>query len=551
MRRLAISAVVATVFSLPLGAQSLPPDLDSVPDGALGFVHVRVAEIWKGDAFKDMRAIIEKAGPAYFKLLDEHFVPAPSTIDRLTLILTIDPKNSEPTALFVLTTKSPFDREKLLKKSLTKAVERRAGDATYYFDEELKIAVQAPTDTMVVFGPDKAMKAYLSGKKTNRKVFGPALREAAGGKEFAGAVNLAALPNDGALNEFPPQIQPLLKGCLIQISADLGSKSGVDIQFQYADAGAADRAEKAAKDAFDFVRHQTADLRKNAEEGLFNKKSESRSPLLDIPQATGSLAMLGMINRAESMLAQIPIKRAGNSLTARIDIPEQDLKTVMATSGIGVGLLLPAVQKVREAAARTKDANNLKQIAIAMLNYESAVGRMPPAAICDKNGKPLLSWRVAILPYIEQQNLYQQFHLDEPWDSEHNIKLARIMPSVYFRPIDPISAEIPTTCYLALVGNGAGFELNRGLSLLDFTDGTSNTLLVVESEKAVPWTKPEDIEYDPKKMPPIAFSWSGRTQVLFADGSVRALSKRVPEKTWHLLIQRADGQPIPPGDLDK
>src|SRR5882672_4340583 len=68
-------------------------------------------------------------------------------------------------------------------------------------------------------------------------------------------------------------------------------------------------------------------------------------------------------------------------------------------------------------------SNDLKQLALAMHNYHSAYGQLPPAAVRDKNGKLLLSWRVLILPYIEQDNLFKEFKLEEPWDSDHNKKL--------------------------------------------------------------------------------------------------------------------------------
>src|SRR5262249_21734482 len=82
--------------------------------------------------------------------------------------------------------------------------------------------------------------------------------------------------------------------------------------------------------------------------------------------------------------------------------------------------LITAVAQVRVATRRMQSTNNLKQIALAMHSYHDTMGRFPPAIVRDKEGKPLYSWRVLLLPYLEQQNLYNQFKLDEPWDSEHN-----------------------------------------------------------------------------------------------------------------------------------
>src|SRR5712691_6018975 len=133
-----------------------------------------------------------------------------------------------------------------------------------------------------------------------------------------------------------------------------------------------------------------------------------------------------------------------------------------------------------------------------MHNYSDTYRRLPPAAVCGPDGKPLLSWRVLILPFLAQENLYQGFHLDEPWDSSHNIQLLSRMPSAY----GPYKGDPPKdggTYFQAFVGPGAAFEGTKGLTYADFKDGTSNTIMVVEAWDAVPWTKPEDLTYDPDR----------------------------------------------------
>src|SRR6185437_3736578 len=106
--------------------------------------------------------------------------------------------------------------------------------------------------------------------------------------------------------------------------------------------------------------------------------------------------------------------------------------------------------------------------------------RLPPHAIYDKNGKPLLSWRVMILPYLEQQDLYKQFHLNEAWDSEHNKKLLAKMPKTYASARDEKTLKDHTTYYQGFVGKGAFFEGKQGLRFpQEFPDGTSNTLMIV------------------------------------------------------------------------
>jgi Protein of unknown function (DUF1559) len=205
--------------------------------------------------------------------------------------------------------------------------------------------------------------------------------------------------------------------------------------------------------------------------------------------------------------------------------------------------LLPAVQKVREAATRVKDANNLKQIGIAMHNYHDANGHFPPAAICNKDGKPLLSWRVAILPYVEEDNLYRQFHLDESWDSAHNKKLLSLMPKVYQLPVE--EGNTTTTHYRVFVGPDAMFEYKEGRRIADITDGTSNTWMVVETDEAVPWTKPDELPYDAKKpLPRMGNFVNGGFNALFVDASVHFFRKAPEEAKMRALITPAGGEVI-------
>ena len=118
-----------------------------------------------------------------------------------------------------------------------------------------------------------------------------------------------------------------------------------------------------------------------------------------------------------------------------------ELLVVIAIIAVLIALLLPAVQSAREAARRAQCVNNLKQIGLAMHNYASANGGFPPAAIVDPRGKPLLSWRVAILPYLDANPLYAKFKLDEPWDSPHNKELLKYMPAVYGCPSRNLAGE--------------------------------------------------------------------------------------------------------------
>jgi hypothetical protein len=193
--------------------------------------------------------------------------------------------------------------------------------------------------------------------------------------------------------------------------------------------------------------------------------------------------ILGVLGLVEIDGSKGHLKGRGMAITG---IVTGALGCTLVFMGVLLALLLPAVQAAREAARRAQCSNNLKQIGLAMHNYASTEDHFPAAAITDKQGKPLLSWRVAILPYIEQQELYNQFHLDEPWDSPHNSALLPRRPATYACPSFAELSKDPTlTTYQALVGPGTAFENPNGPTVVDIPDGLASTLFVVEALNAV------------------------------------------------------------------
>jgi hypothetical protein len=208
-----------------------------------------------------------------------------------------------------------------------------------------------------------------------------------------------------------------------------------------------------------------------------------------------------------------------------------------------------------EATDEQRGANNLRRFVIALHNYNDTYGQLPmpaqprPGA---KDGKPL-SWRVAILPFIEQDELYRQFHLDEPWDSEHNKKLIAKMPAIFRAPGS--KAKEGHTTYLFPVGKGAAFPSADAKQRIpaSFPDGLSNTILIVDAadDAAVPWTKPDDLKYDPKDpLKGLAFRNDKEFMAAFADGSIHAVNKSADKTQITYLFDPADGMPISLPDKD-
>lgn len=221
-------------------------------------------------------------------------------------------------------------------------------------------------------------------------------------------------------------------------------------------------------------------------------------------------------------------------------------RTAFAPFPPGKGEDLVLGTELADVSAVATSAYNLRRIGVAMHKYHDANSALPPAAVCDKKGKPLLSWRVLILPHIGHQLLYKQFKLDEPWDSNNNKKLLAKMPSVYAMPGKTQPAGT-NTHYRVFVGRGAGFDRILGARLpASFPDGTGNTILCVTAATPVPWSKPDELEFDPDKdMAKLIGTLSnGASQIVMFDGSVRTLWKTPARALLNALITRDGGEAI-------
>jgi hypothetical protein len=185
-----------------------------------------------------------------------------------------------------------------------------------------------------------------------------------------------------------------------------------------------------------------------------------------------------------------------------------------------------------------------------MINYSDTHGRMPPAVVHGADGQPLYSWRVLLLPVLEEQDLFEKFHLDEPWDSPHNLPLLSKMPGIYAPPRNK-AWRVPlyhTVCHV-FVGRGAAFEGREGLRYPeDFPDGTANTILVVEAGEPVPWTKPADLPYEPDQpLPDLRGIFKDGFRVGLADGSVRWVRRDTNEATLRAAVTRNGRDLLGPG----
>jgi serine/threonine protein kinase len=202
----------------------------------------------------------------------------------------------------------------------------------------------------------------------------------------------------------------------------------------------------------------------------------------------------------------------------------------------------PGVTAMKDAAMQSESRKKLRDIGLALHNYENAHTGFPNAHSDGRviDGKPKRvsrSWRVAILPYIDQTKLYEQFHLDEDWDSEHNLKLLDQMPEIFRAP--GASKESTETPYLAIVGSQTVISKD-GTKIRDIIDGTANTIMLVETKKMVPWTKPEDIDFEPEgEMPKLESLYEGGFHVAFADNSIKFIKSDTSEKDLRAFFTRS------------
>ena len=205
----------------------------------------------------------------------------------------------------------------------------------------------------------------------------------------------------------------------------------------------------------------------------------------------------------------------------------------------------------QETVVRSNPLQSLKKIGLALHNYAQAHRTFPPAYSVDEDGKPLLSWRVLILPYLMNgEYLYKQFHLNEPWDSEHNKTLIARMPPVYSNPDSTLASEGKTN-YLTFRGEKTLYPGNKGVDFASITDGLSNTLMTIEvsDAKAVIWSKPDDLEIESvdsaeglSALRPAGF------YVGFADGHVEFLKSSITLSDLIALSSRNGGELV---SLDK
>jgi hypothetical protein len=546
---LAIAMFVLTQEGLPrvvvardrpedVAGRALPADLALVLPDSLGFVQVRLSALRKTAFGKKMLRELATENAVLEQEVKKRLGVPMESIERVTLVIH-SPKDEQP--VVIVGTVEPYDRKKILEAVLPGAQEHRLKSASYYTAKgKGRAAMHFVNDRVYVCGLVEDVVQQLAAAP--RPDAGGPLRAAlhlAGQKHHVLAG--ANLPEDllSELNDRAPRqsnqslemavmqaLKPLLEVRSASLTIDVAEEADVRIQLFFPTEPKAKAALWPARDGLAVVRLAIRSLAGQLEKEIGVKNPES------------------LVKPLESALQAAVIEQHGAALHGAFHVPGE-----LAMNAFP-GLFRASVQLSRGVGDRGTSANNLRQVALAMHNYHDIHGSFPAAATYSKDGKPLLSWRVAILPFIEQENLYQQFKLDEPWDSTHNKALLKQMPRTYNVSADGAAGKAYATHYQVFAGKGSAFDGKRGRRIGEITDGTSNTIMVIEGAEPVPWTKPEDLPFDPKKpLPKVGGLFPNGFNAAMCDASVRFIKNTIKESKLRALVTRNGGEVI--GDIDE
>ena len=553
-----ISLLACLLTALPVSAQ--PKATTQFPKGALGFFRINVAELVASPLASQYMAIFKAADREVVDSFLKKLPIDPANAVVLTGIVWQPRPRSEPSAVLIADFSEPVDLNRIARAIGTKPpVKTPGGEMTIGSD----VAILAQSSTSLVLGSRSVVVGYPALPKEGRKVWTEALKIAE--KDILSAwlaTDLRALPLDveaSMRRSVWPFLQSLSGSELIGLSLRMEEKSLLATATTLYKDGAAANA------SLEYWKLQTELMRGFTKGGagiaslaplaaaaidtpslrqLFGLDSPEAMDVLKSPAATMGFAYLtGWLVEQDEFLEKLQFQAKGNAVALSAKLSPVHVQSGLAVSAVLGGMMVPAIQKVRDAADRMTSQNNLKQIGIALHNYHDAMGAFPPAVVRDKNGKALYSWRVLILPYLEQDVIYKNWKKDEPWDSPHNKPLSDVVLKVYTLPGNPDGVSNRTP-YRVFIGKGTGFEElkrqpSKGIRISDITDGTSNTIAVVEATETVPWAKPEELDFVAgKALPPLGPPWRDGFSATFFDGSVRYILKTIKPQSLQAMITR-------------
>lgn len=464
----------------------------------------------------------------------------PANIEQILMLTPIPSQakaaSSPDSPSFIVRFAQPVDAKKLLVKFQSMmgqgAPDQLAettceGKRCYQFATAPWILTYVPNERTVVIANDKDMKAMLSAGEPKGPLV-DRLRQADADNDLIVAVALDPIRDlvkagvEQAKRAPSPvaafaDVPMLLNGSTLAVN--LSGDTLLKVVLNGNDAPGADRVEALVKQGLDMLKAQLAAAQKDMPEPV-------KAPIA--PALTLAEQSLGGVGMTKTLSQLVVTSRR----PASMDDAFPKLVAMVKTS----------MMAARQAARRVQEMNNLRQIAMAMLIYEQSRGMLPPAVLRDSEGRAMWSWRVALLPYVGEKALFDQLHRNEPWDSPHNLLVAKQTPRVFQSADRPNDGK---TSVMVFTGAGTAFAEDKRFAIADAKDGPANTLLLVEAgaDKAVLWTKPEDLRFDPQN-PLLALGQIAPEGFLAAyfDGHVERL--KVDAQRLRALITPSGGEPV-------
>jgi beta-lactamase regulating signal transducer with metallopeptidase domain len=554
-------------------------DLSFVPNDAGMLLAIRPAELLKAKELRDAIPEIDRNGPWLVKLF------AMEGIKQITLIgpAGVEPDDWNKDAVGIVQFVEPTTFDKLAAAGVFPADSIRlpASVATSLGRQQ---AYSALNDRTIALGTADVLNKYLTSRRKGQPAIaaGPAWE-----KVRSGAI-VAALDMQLIRDQFadrPPNSAGSGPEAMIASLSPLWTDS------EYVLAGVIIDGKTVHLRAI--ATCHDAKLAENVNDTVQAAITLARNTMRNVQANERDIAGFAqyLMQTSDALLKTVKVVQSETLVVAQT---QTDLPAVKAAAA---GPLAGALASARADAQRMQSMNNMKQILLAFHNWADTYGgRFPPPVLTTKDGKPCqpYSWRVAILPYIEQQALYNAYKFDEPWDSEANKKVLNAMPPIFRHP--QAEAGSMNSSYYVLrskelkeeklvpagAGAGAGgaalgaasgfgpgsemgdaagpglaveapvggfataFSAKNGMPFAQMFDGTSNTIALVEAERDIPWTKPEDILYDPENAELPKFGGYAKEGfcVGICDGSVRFIDHKIDSKTLKALISPQGGETI-------
>lgn len=459
---------------------AIPPDLKVMPRDADWFVSLRVADIWRSKSATLLRRLPQ--GMAQCDDLIKSYGLSIAEIRRLTIF------SHHSRLCCLVSLAGPADRQSLRASLCPKAGAKRLHGHTYYLNEQDWYSMAFLDDrTFLVGWPEDVEEMLNPSKESNEGPVDVALWEA-DKHHFVAACferrlkELKERQERGVQFVLPgaAELAPLLQARRMML---LGDFRAAELRLSFRVAFAEKGKAKTGRTAVRFLQKLLPEYIPNwsSPGEWFGGKDSAEKQLVGATAQFEEALKLG--------LKKLAIERKGLVVKGCLHARCRDAGVVLPIALLDMAF---GSGDVHSAA----DESSLRLLSKAMLDYHQAHGRLPPAVLRGKDGKPLLSWRVAVLPYLGEEELFKQFKLDEPWDGPHNKTLITRMPKVFCSYRIPENADEqipPTTGYQVFTGPGMLFDGRRGMRLADVKDGAEQTILLAETTRLVPWTKPEDM----------------------------------------------------------